>query len=419
MKREHFFLWIGVLVFVGLFFQNCSKGEYEVEVDEYESLTRNLESVSGCQFNGFPLTEGQSVTAYLNSTPEFTNGSCVAETRYCRNNVLTGTYVYARCQSGEKSCLFNGRTLANGETVKAYRAPAVANCQEETRTCMDGRLTGTYQYAACASNLCLVNGKTLYTNDTFTYFTQSSVPYGSSCQPLTGRCYDNGIVKGGAGEVLNPAQIYGSCTTRAATCNFGGRPYNAGETFTYYTTAQATACAARTGKCSDTGQLIDAQTSAPLGTSAYTGCENVPPPVPTTSPDSCLLSQAINQSYGHYQFQDRKFYGYISVSARKVQELYNQGMSASQFRCDSAKDICVAPAEYFDYANSGYPTYGAGGFFGFGRFVQIPANLDRFPPSTQINAANREGGSSTCNCVSYNFSCAKLTPTYENAGGDP
>ena len=50
------------------------------------------------------------------------------------------------------SCTFNGKTIAHGQSVNAYQSQKVAfgqTCISQTRTCTNGALSGSYQYASC------------------------------------------------------------------------------------------------------------------------------------------------------------------------------------------------------------------------------------------------------------------------------
>lgn len=49
-------------------------------------------------------------------------------------------------------CTFNGNPVVNGGSVTAYLSDDVPNnqtCQSETRTCTNGTLSGSYAYPAC------------------------------------------------------------------------------------------------------------------------------------------------------------------------------------------------------------------------------------------------------------------------------
>ena len=49
-----------------------------------------------CDFNGTPVLNGQSVTAYQTSSVPYGN-TCTSEQRMCTNAVLGGTYTNSTC----------------------------------------------------------------------------------------------------------------------------------------------------------------------------------------------------------------------------------------------------------------------------------------------------------------------------------
>ena len=113
----------------------------------------HAQTPSMCNFNGAPLNEGQSVTAYLYSAVP-TGQVCASEQRQCvGGGQLTGTYPWASCGVNvPAACLFRGRTIGHGQSVTAYLStstPAGGNCVAETRTCTNGALSGSYNFDAC------------------------------------------------------------------------------------------------------------------------------------------------------------------------------------------------------------------------------------------------------------------------------
>jgi hypothetical protein len=99
------------------------------------------------------LAHGQTVRAYLTSTVPY-GQSCTAETRSCNNGTLYGSYTFGSCNPGQPaSCNFNGTTIPHGGSVTAYQSPravtGVSTCQAQTRTCNNGTLWGSGDYASC------------------------------------------------------------------------------------------------------------------------------------------------------------------------------------------------------------------------------------------------------------------------------
>ncbi|WP_415062525.1 hypothetical protein [Bdellovibrio sp.] len=190
--------------------------------------TETLASQS-CQFGGQSLAEGQSVTAFLNSS-----GSCVSEQRVCVSGILSGSYQYSSCDSGaERSCLFNGKTIASGEEVVAYLKSTVPNgetCKSESRSCQKGVLSGSFEYSSCEINTyrsCLFNGITVPHGQAIAAYLSSS----GTCQPQTRTCLNGALT--GVGD-------YASCVAVAAapsSCLFAGRTVNSGESVVAYATS--------------------------------------------------------------------------------------------------------------------------------------------------------------------------------------
>lgn len=107
---------------------------------------------NACLFNGRTVASGDGVTAYLSSFVPYGQG-CTQETRTCSNGKLAGSYNFASCNIGTPaSCQFNGQTIAHGQTVTAYLhaiAPVGSSCASESRSCVNGMLSGSFAHASC------------------------------------------------------------------------------------------------------------------------------------------------------------------------------------------------------------------------------------------------------------------------------
>lgn len=241
--------------------QAGSSGSEEASSEDLDVMALNLSrsvslaiiSISNCQFNGVTIENGDAVTAYLNSS-EPSGGTCVSEQRLCTDGILAGEYQYSSCAVNQAaSCLFNGQTLAHGETVLAYNTTNIEigeECSSEERTCNDGVMSGSFQYASCNINLpasCLFNGETIAHGSSVAAYTNSSEPFDSSCSQEFRTC-DNGNLSGSnqyascavdtpasclfngqtiahgqnTAAFLNSTETYGnSCTTESRSCNNG------------------------------------------------------------------------------------------------------------------------------------------------------------------------------------------------------
>ncbi len=180
----------------------------------------NVDVPQSCLFNGETIAHGQLITAFQNSTAAY-GGSCVSEQRSCENGVMSGSFQYGSCNvDSAKSCLFNGQTVAHGQSVEAFPSSTVNfgdMCISDTRTCDNGILSGSNQYASCSTTQaasCLFNGQTIAHNQTIQAFATSTVGFGESCVAEERSCY-NGVLDG--------SSQYASCTVaQPASCLING-----------------------------------------------------------------------------------------------------------------------------------------------------------------------------------------------------
>jgi peptidoglycan hydrolase-like protein with peptidoglycan-binding domain len=167
-----------------------------------------------CLFNGQTIASGQAFTAYYSALVS-SGQSCVQETRTCSNGVLSGSYVNQSCIiNTPQSCVFNGQTVGNQSSVNAYQSAVVPygqSCVQETRTCNSGVLSGSYTNASCAVNAalsCVFSGQAVGNHVSVNAYQTSSVSYGQSCVQETRVCND-GILSG---------------SYQNASCNIGAAP---------------------------------------------------------------------------------------------------------------------------------------------------------------------------------------------------
>lgn len=178
---------------------------------------------ASCQFNGQALSSGQSVTAFLNPSPAY-GEACVSQIRLCTDGSLSGMNTAPSCTIGlPKSCSFNGQTYSHGQQVTAYRTGSVLfgqSCEQETRTCNNGVLTGLNEFGSCSVGSpasCLIKGRTIAHNETVLMYNSDMVTYGNLCSNLNRTC-NNGTLSGAA------AYSYLACAAAPASpCDFNGQ----------------------------------------------------------------------------------------------------------------------------------------------------------------------------------------------------
>jgi len=221
-------------------YRTCDNGVLSGS-NQYASC--NVDAPASCLFNGQTVAHGENVTAFLTASVDF-GGTCSSEVRTCNNGVLSGSNQYASCTVNQPaSCIFNGQTLANGQTVTAFESSSVAYgqmCNAETRVCDNGHLSGSFSYGSCDAGQpasCLFNGQTIPSGATVTAYASSSVAAGSSCQSEVRTC-TNGILSG--------SNQFATCeVAQAKACLFNGKTISSGDSVVAY---QTTKCDKR-GKC--------------------------------------------------------------------------------------------------------------------------------------------------------------------------
>ncbi|KHD87107.1 MAG: hypothetical protein OM95_16285 [Bdellovibrio sp. ArHS] len=270
IPRHSFLVLFAVLLIFG--FQNCAPqqlqfAEVPEEIDLGSTTPPPIDSKS-CLFNGQEVKNGEAVTSYLNSSVSF-GDTCRAQVRQCVEGVLSGSYEYANCSVGkEASCLFAGRTIEHGQSIAAYLTSSVGygqNCTMQTRTCQNGVLSGSYGFSSCTPHqpvACTFDGKTVPHGGSVVGYASSTVTYGQSCSAQTRIC-NNGTLSGN--------YSYGSCVPGQPTsCILGGKTIPHGSSIIAYAAnvvPVGSSCQSQSRTCSS-GQLS--------GSYANTACSVVP-----------------------------------------------------------------------------------------------------------------------------------------------
>ena len=190
-----------------------------------------------CNFAGGTVPDGGNVIAYQSESVE-TGSTCSSQTRFCNKGQLSGSYTYTNCQVEEATdCHFNGNSIADGVSTTAYQtatAPFGSTCTSQTRTCSNGTLSGSYTFSKCveADPLdCNFNGSAVDHGNFVTSYLSDSVAAGGSCSSQTRTCV-NGILSGSyqfnscsVGESLAPIGATGGITAFTAGLVNGNQAY--------------------------------------------------------------------------------------------------------------------------------------------------------------------------------------------------
>ncbi len=252
--------------------RKCSNG---VLSGSFNFATCSATAAQSCLFNGVTVLSGNQTMAYQNSTVAF-GQTCKSEIRLCDNGNLSGSFNNGSCQIGQPaSCSFNGKTIAHGESVAAYAVSTVAygqSCtkQSESRICNNGILSGQNTFGSCQVDqpaACLFNGKTIAHGETVAAYAVSTVAFGQLCSDQSeSRTCSNGVLSG--------QNTFASCqVNQPAACLFNGKTIAHGEIISAFKAASVpynVACSSEKRTCSN-GQLS--------GSNEFASCVNEAKPL--------------------------------------------------------------------------------------------------------------------------------------------
>lgn len=259
----------------------------------------------GCTFNGSPVADGASVTAYLSNTVPY-GSSCTAagnvQTRTCSNNVMSGSYPYSSCAIlPATNC--SSPALNDGQTATFYSRQCVDSTDScsnyaQSRTCNAGTVSGssTYSFTSCSAapgQSCSLAGQTVADGAGRNFYSATSVAYGGSCSSVQQyRNCTNGIFDGSA------SYDKASCSVApGANCApVDGVTVNHGSSRTFYQAASAATCTGQTRTCTN-GSLSGsyAYASCSTGCGATTAYWSGNGPGGPGSCDAPLLAGALNE----------------------------------------------------------------------------------------------------------------------------
>ncbi|MGZ6005161.1 MAG: type IV pilus modification protein PilV [Candidatus Saccharimonadales bacterium] len=228
-------------------------------------------------FWGATVTNGHSVTAYLNATEPF-GGSCSSETRTCTAGTLSGTYTNQACSvaAGAGCTVAPWGAIANGGSVTAYSSAAVppgVDCATvaQTRTCTNGILSGSNAFASCVTQTTRTVTVTATSSGTGTVSGVTVSGTGATCVGMvctvdnawtgtltaTGTCSGGGSVTGSTTVSLTTATTatisLGNCTGPVCTTPWNTTVASGGSTTAYQSSSvvSPSTCTSELRFCND------------------------------------------------------------------------------------------------------------------------------------------------------------------------
>lgn len=212
-----------------------------------------IEQAKDCQFNDSIVIHKSQILAYSSSTVPF-GEKCQSEMRTCENGNLDGAFSFASCKVLlPKDCSFNGKIIVSGASFQAYLEESVPydqSCTKQTRLCTDGVLSGSFTFASCSPEprkSCLFNGKTILDGQSINAFEEQSVTSDQICTSESRQCTDG---------VLSGSYLYSSCFVQDddKNCSFRGETVANGQSIVAYKFSvgtQAEGCIKETRTCKD------------------------------------------------------------------------------------------------------------------------------------------------------------------------
>lgn len=166
---------------------------------------------------GSSMVGGQSVTAYQAGAVNY-DQSCVSESRTCLNGQVSGSYLFQTCGvQTANDCNLQGYAVTHSHSVLAYSAttvPYTDSCDsiQESRTCTNGVLSGTFPNTSCTvtpEQSCTFNGTTVTSAAPVDAYSSATVAAGSTCDSVkeTRSCTD-GVL---SGSYIHPTCVVQSC----------------------------------------------------------------------------------------------------------------------------------------------------------------------------------------------------------------
>jgi hypothetical protein len=214
----------------------CNNGEFSGDGSPLYA-TCEVDGPAACHLNGETIAHGERVIAFRESSVAF-GETCEHEERICTNGVLSGSFKAKSCDVDDpRTCRFKGQTIEHGSRVRAFSTPNVPfgeSCQSEDRTCQNGVLSGSYEFANCfvkRPKNCEFQGQTIKHGEAVQAFESAGVGYGETCKSETRTCNDG---------VLSGTYQNRTCTVaEPRSCNFKGRKLKSGEKITAYASPKA------------------------------------------------------------------------------------------------------------------------------------------------------------------------------------
>ena len=250
---------------------------------EEELYTINEFTKLSCNFNDEEIPNGQSLTAYSAESLVYdAKCSSVAETRTCNDGELSGSFEFASCvEEPPANCSFDNQIVLHEYYVEAFQLSAVewnqsCNDYKKIRTCDNGTLSeADYIFPSCTATEpldCTFDSQTVLHGADVEAYQLSSVPWNETCSSYREtRSCENGVLSG-------QGFAFSSCEQVAPdNCSFNDQLVEHQSSVTAWQTSSVphgNSCASQERICTN-GQLSGSYTFSSCATASPDNCSAV------------------------------------------------------------------------------------------------------------------------------------------------
>ena len=254
-----------------LLFGSCKEEELYT-IPEFTKLS--------CTFNNQEIPNGRSITAYSAESLIYdTKCTSIAETRTCNDGELSGTFEFASCiEEPPANCSFDNQIVLHEDYVEAFQLSAVewnqsCNDYRKIRTCDNGTLSeADYIFPSCTVTEpldCTFDSQIVLHGADVEAYQLSSVPWNETCSSYREiRSCENGVLSG-------QGFAFSSCEQVAPdNCSFNEQLVEHQSSVTAWQTSSVphgNTCASQERICTN-GQLSGSYSFSSCGTAAPDNC---------------------------------------------------------------------------------------------------------------------------------------------------
>jgi hypothetical protein len=197
-----------------LYFTNTTKNTPETQsnstiaaTDSFKLRWIAVNNPASCTASASPADSSFSTGGEVSGTDSSITGPSAGSARNytvtCQNRSGSSADSLWVTRATPRVCVLDGVTVPSGSSRTFFTNPTVpygSTCTSITRTCTDGTLSGSSSYDESSCSVgqpgsCSLDGVNVSHGSSRTFYMDETVPFGSSCQSTTRTC-TNGVLSG-------------------------------------------------------------------------------------------------------------------------------------------------------------------------------------------------------------------------------